>query len=499
MRHVLRDVASDRGEIQVTAATDRASSSEQPELKRVMGPKLLLLFIIGDILGTGVYALTGQVAAEVGGAAWLPFLIAFAVATLTACSYLELVTKYPQAAGAALYAHKAFGIHFVTFLVAFTVMCSGITSASAASGAFASNFIIGFGFDRDSTGLRLALALLFILLIAFVNLRGVAESVGLNVVLTLVELSGLLLVIFIAFFAVFGGQADFSRVVIFEGPEGKSALLALSTATSLAFFAMVGFEDSVNMAEETKNPTKIFPRVMLTGFGITAVVYVLVSILAVAVVPIGELAGNDTPLVTVVQTAAPGFPIADLLPFISLFAVANTALINMMMASRLLWGLSKQGVLPPFLRGVLAKRRTPWSAIVFTTLIAMALITFVSLDPKNPVALLLGGTTSLLLLAVFAVVNVAVLVLRKDRVQHKHFRTPTVLPVLGAVFCIYLVLPMTSGRPFEQYQIALGLIAIGVLLWAATYIDRRVRGYERSARVDGEVDLGLEPEPEKSR
>ena len=110
----------------MTASTDAGATGQnaekQPELKRVLGWKLLLLFIIGDILGTGVYALTGQVAGEVGGAAWLPFLIAFAVATLTAFSYLELVTKYPQAAGAALYVHKAFGVHFVTFIVLFTVV-----------------------------------------------------------------------------------------------------------------------------------------------------------------------------------------------------------------------------------------------------------------------------------------------------------------------------------------------------------------------------------------
>ncbi|MDT5239872.1 MAG: hypothetical protein QOD97_2070 [Mycobacterium sp.] len=119
--------------------TEAATVDEHPELKRVMGPGLLLLFIIGDILGTGVYALTGQVAGEVGGAAWIPFLVAFLIATVTAFSYLELVTKYPQAAGAALYAHKAFGVQFVTFLVAFVVMCSGITSASTASRFFASS------------------------------------------------------------------------------------------------------------------------------------------------------------------------------------------------------------------------------------------------------------------------------------------------------------------------------------------------------------------------
>ncbi len=466
-----------------TTTTSTGITETQPELKKVMGPKLLLLFIIGDILGTGIYALTGQVAAEVGGAAWLPFLIAFVVATITACSYLELVTKYPQAAGAALYAHKAFAIHFVTFLICFTVMSSGITSASAAAGAFASNFAIGFGLAK-SPATALIIALAFMILIAAVNLRGVAESVGLNVVLTLVELSGLLLVIFISMFAIFGGQADFSRVVAFATPDDKNVFLAISTATSLAFFAMVGFEDSVNMAEETKNPSRIFPKVMLSGLVITAIVYVIVSIVAVAIVPVGELAGNDTPLVTVVQTAAPDFPISALIPFISLFAVANSALINMMMASRLLYGMSKQGVLPPFLSKVLPRRRTPWAAIVFTTVIALALTGFVSIDPKNPIAVLLGGTTSLLLLAVFAVVNVCVLVLRRQSVGQEHFRTPTVLPVVGVLACVWLVLPWTSGRPAEQYLIAGILLVIGVLLWAVTFVHRRARGYAVSETPD---------------
>ena len=129
-----------------------ARQAAEPSLHRVMGPWLLLLFIVGDILGTGIYALTGQVAKQVGGVVWLPFLVAFVVALMTAFSYLELVTKYPKAAGAALYTHKAFGIHFITFIVAFAVMCSGITSASTASRAFAANlsnaFGLGFASDR---------------------------------------------------------------------------------------------------------------------------------------------------------------------------------------------------------------------------------------------------------------------------------------------------------------------------------------------------------------
>ena len=138
-----------------SSATDTLDvDGPEPDLKRVMGPKLLLLFIVGDILGAGVYAVTGELAGQVGGIAWLPFLVAFAVATLTAFSYLELVTKYPQAAGAALYTHKAFGIHFVTFLVAFTVVCSGITSASTSSGLLASNLLIGL--DEIFPGCRRA-------------------------------------------------------------------------------------------------------------------------------------------------------------------------------------------------------------------------------------------------------------------------------------------------------------------------------------------------------
>ncbi|MEU7834017.1 MULTISPECIES: APC family permease [unclassified Nonomuraea] len=456
------------------------NSGEQPSLKQVMGPGLLLLFIIGDILGTGIYALTGQVAGEVGGAAWLPFAIAFFVALITACSYLELVTKYPQAAGAALYVHKAFGTHILTFMVCFAVMCSGITSASAASRAFAANLSTGFGLDAGN-GVILMIALGFMLLVLAVNLRGVGESVKINVVLTAIELSGLLLVIVISLYFISGGNADFSRVVAFETPEDKSVFLAVSAATSLAFFAMVGFEDSVNMAEETKNPARIFPRMMLTGLGITGLIYVLVSICAVAVVPVGKLADSETPLSLVVQTAAPGFPIADLLPFISMFAVANSALINMLMASRLLYGLGRQGVLPAFLSKVHPTRRTPQAAILFTTAIAGGLITFVSLDPESPVVALLGGTTSLLLLAVFALVNLSVLVLRKDRVPEKHFKAGRILPVVGTFTCLYLVLPWSSGRPAGQYQIAGVLLAIGLVLWIVTWYVRQKESVNRSA------------------
>ena len=464
--------------------TDTATVEQQPELKRVMGPGLLLLFIVGDILGTGVYALTGDVAAEVGGAAWLPFLVAFLIAMVTAFSYLELVTKYPQAAGAALYTHKAFGIHFATFLVAFIVMCSGITSASTASRFFASNFFKGFGIDWGTTGIVLV-AVLFMVIVATVNLRGVGESVKLNVVLTIVEVTGLMLVIFVGFWAFTqGGDVDFSRVVAFDTAQDKNAFLAVTTATSLAFFAMVGFEDSVNMAEETKDPVRIFPKMLLTGLGIAGVVYIVVAIVAVALVPIGTLEASETPLVEVVKAGAPGLPIEQILPFISMFAVANTALINMLMASRLIYGMAKQHVLPPVLGTVHPSRRTPWVAIVFTTAIAFGLILYVTAFANEKAISVLGGTTSLLLLAVFAVVNVAVLVLRKDvQAEGAHFKTPTWLPVVGFVASLYLVLPL-SGRPLQQYVLAGALVILGIVLFGVTIAINRALGIKTTRITD---------------
>ncbi|PBC52562.1 APC family permease [Rhodococcus sp. ACS1] len=441
--------------------TPGSNSPEQPSLKRVMGPGLLLLFIVGDILGTGIYALTGKVANQVGGAVWLPFLVAFVVAIITAFSYLELVTKYPKAAGAALYTHKAFGVHFLTYMVAFAVMCSGITSASTASRAFAANFVEAFHLDF-STGIGITLlGLGFMTLVGLVNFRGVSESVKTNVVLTCVELSGLLIIIMIGLWALGVGDGDFSRVTTFDTGD-RSALGAVVAGTALAFFAMVGFEDSVNMAEECKEPSRIFPKVLLTGLIITGCIYVFVSVTAIALVPVSELGEGDTPLLKVVQAGAPAFPIG-IFAFITMFAVANTALINMLMASRLLYGMSREGVLPPPLGRVHSTRRTPYVAIVFTTLLAFGLITFVGEVPE------LGGTTALLLLGVFTIVNITVLVLRRQPVEHKHFRVPTILPIIGALTCGFLVTPF-ADRPAVQYQIAGILLGIGVVLWAGTVV-----------------------------
>ncbi len=469
---------------------------DTPDLKRVMGPKLLLLFIVGDILGAGIYAVTGKLAGQVGGIAWLPFIVAFGVATITAFSYLELVTKYPQAAGAALYTHKAFGVHFVTFIVAFAVVCSGITSASTSSGLLASNLLIGLdellpGIPTGD-GATLVVALAFMLLLAGINLRGVGESVKFNVVLTLVEMTALAIVIVIGFLVVARGDGDLGAVTVFESPDDKNLFMAVTVATAIAFFAMVGFEDSVNMVEETKDPEKIFPRVMLTGLGIAVLVYVLVAISVVAVVPSGDIANPVDPeagvLLDVVRIGAPDLPIDKVFPFLTVFAVANTALINMLMASRLIYGMANQDVLPRQLGRVSPRTRSPYVAIAFTTALAFGLIIYVRTQSESTIVGALSGTTSLLLLAVFTVVNICCLVLRRD--PPGAFRAPTVLPVVGAVACAYLLGPWARlDEDMVQYKIAAGLLAIGIVLWAVTWlVNRGARGQKTGFRDITELE-----------
>ncbi len=425
----------------------------QPTLHRAIGPKLLLFLVIGDILGTGIYALTGDVAAEVGGAAWLAFGLAFLVALCTAASYAELVGKFPRAAGAALYVQRAFALPFLTFLVAFAVMCSGLTSAGAASRSFA-------GYLQELVTLpEVPVALAFLIAVAAINFRGVAESVKVNLVLTCVELAGLAIVIVVGLAALAQGMGDPGRALEFNA-DGDPFGLVVSGA-ALAFFALVGFEDSVNMAEETKDPPRTFPRALFAGLAITGVIYMIVAFVATALVPIEILGESDQDLLEVIRIGAPQFPFG-LFSLIAMFAVSNSALINMMMASRLLYGMSREEIVPGGFAAVHARRRTPWAAIAFTTALVLGLAAWGGVRA-------LGGTTALLLLCVFALVNVAVLVLRRQPSDRPHYRAPVVLPLFGVVSCVYLASPL-SGRDPEQFKIAGVLLALGIVLWGVNWL-----------------------------
>ena len=219
-----------------------------PTITRTM----LTVFVIGDVLGAGIYALVGEVGGEVGGAIWTSFLLAGVLALFTAASYAELVTKYPQAAGAALYVHRAFRSDFFTFVVAFAVMASGVTSAATLATAFGGDYLSEF---VDLPTILVGLA--FIGVISLINFRGIKESVGINLGLTSIELGGLLLVVAIGAAYLLDGGGDPGRALEFK--SGETVPLAILGGASLAFFALIGFEDSVNVAEETRDPSRVLP------------------------------------------------------------------------------------------------------------------------------------------------------------------------------------------------------------------------------------------------
>ncbi|GAA5055618.1 amino acid transporter [Thermocatellispora tengchongensis] len=446
-----------------TGAHTEEQGAERHSLRRVIGRKVLLLFVVGDILGAGIYALAGKVAGHVGGALWVPFLVAFVLAALTATAYAELVGKYPRAAGAALYVNKAFAVPFVTFIVAFAVMMSGITSASAAARAFGGDYLAEFVSLPTVVG-----ALIFLGLITLVNFAGISESVRVNVVLTLIEAFGLLVIIAIGVYALIVGDGEPARALEFHPVHG--AFLGVLGGTALAFYALLGFEDSVNLAEEAKDPQRDFPRALFGGLVVAALIYMAVAFTATMLVDTETLRTSSGPLLEVVRVAGLSFP-PKLFALIALLAVGNTALINMLMASRLVYGMARERIVPRAFAIVHPTRATPWVAILFTVAIAVVLVSTGDVGG-------LADTTVLLLLCVFTLVNVSVLVLRRERSEHAHFRAPTWAPVLGAVVCAALALPIT-GRGLDVYVRAAVLIAIGVVLWL---VNRIVVG--RLERID---------------
>ncbi|MFF1378941.1 APC family permease [Streptomyces sp. NPDC058308] len=392
-------------------------------LKKALTTPLLYFFILGDVLGAGVYVLVGQVAADAGGAVWVPLLVALCLALLTATSYAELVTKYPRAGGASHYATLAFG-PFAGFLAGFCMLAAGIVSVAALAR--------GFGGDYLSEFITLPVVLVtvvFLAVLALLNARGISESTRANAVATVIEVSGLLLVAGLGVWIVVRGDGDVGRLTQL-GTESKGpAAAAVLSGAVLAYYSFVGFETSVNVAEETRDPRRSYPRALFGALVTAGAVYALVGAAAAAAVPTRKLALSSGPLLEVVHEAG-GVP-AELFSAIALVAVANGALLTGIMSSRLAYGMARDGLLPRFLTKVLPRRRTPWASIAVTT--ALSLLLALTGDVAT-----LASTLVLLLLVVFFLVNTAALVLRRDTSSQDHFAAPAVVPLLGASSCVLL-------------------------------------------------------------
>jgi APA family basic amino acid/polyamine antiporter len=432
-------------------------SAKKPKntLRRAVTGPMLFLFILGDVLGAGVYALAGTIAGEVGGAIWVPLLIALFFALLTAGSYAELVTKYPHAGAAAVYAGKAFKSPLLSFLVGFCMLAAGVTSAAGLSLAFAGDYLAAF-IDVPAH----VAALVFLVVIGLLNARGIKESLGANLVMTVIELTGLVLVVIAAAWFFGSGEANLGRALEFK--PGVSPVIAVLGAALIAFYSFVGFETSANLAEEIRDVRKVYPRALFGALLVAGVIYMAVGVAAASVLPVDSLVASSAPLLEVVRASGLGIS-PRVFAFIALIAVANGALLTMIMASRLTYGMACRGLLPDVFSHVLPGRRTPWVAIVGTTLVAIALTLTGTLA-------VLAETVVLLLLFVFISTNLAVLVLRRDHVEEQHFRVPTWVPVLAIVSCLILL----SQQSMETWLRAGALIAVGVVLYGCTRLGKPV-------------------------
>jgi amino acid transporter len=310
-------------------------------------------------------------------------------------------------------------------------------------------------------------AVVFMLLITAINFYGISESVRINVILTIVEITGLALIIIIGIAALSTGTGDPGRA--FEFKEGTSVLTAILAGTVLAFYALIGFDDSVNVAEETQHPSRNYPRAIFGALLLAGVIYLLVTFTASMVVPTGVLAESSGPLLEVVEAGPIAIP-TQLFAAIALLAVSNGALINMIMASRIIYGMGDQGVMPTVFSSVHPGRRTPWVSIFFTA--AIALVVLVTIGRNDEALSTLGSTTVVLLLLAFVMVNISVLVLRRDEVGHEHFRAPTAFPVLGAVVAAVLLI-YQAVNDITVFGLAAALLAVGVVLYGVNVLAKR--------------------------
>lgn len=406
----------------------------------------LVLYGVGDILGAGVYGLIGKAAGEMGYAVWLAFATSMVAAGLTGLSYASLGSRYPRAGGAAYYTLRAFRKGFLAYGIGLAVLASGLTSMATATRVFA-GYLHGL---LSFVPIPLAL-LLFLLGLSGLVFWGIRESMWANSLCTVIELVGLLIVIGVGLPA--WGQVNYLQGPAGLGGSGELTLQLMLTGAVLTFYSFVGFEDMANTAEEVHDVETTLPRALLTAIAIASVIYMAVSISAVSVVPPATLAQSPQPLVEVVTRALPGFP-SPAFSAIALFAVANTALLNYIMGSRLIYGMAQQGLLPAILGRIHPVRRTPY----VSTMTIFFLVSFLAIigDVSS-----LARATSVLLLIGFTVVNLSLVILKlRPGEPAGRLEVPLGIPLAGAAVSVAM---LTQAKAMELTLAGGVLLGIGLL------------------------------------
>lgn len=449
-------------------SNNRIDEDDDGGLKRSITGVQLFFYTLGDVLGSGIYVLIGLVAAAVGGAFWIAFAAGVTVAAITGSAYAELVTKYPQAAGSSLYVQKAFNNKALTFLITVSFLSASFAASGSLAAGFASYFSELFGGGGPPA---LIVSLVFVAVLVLINYIGITESVVMNMLMTFVELSGLIIVMIIGVYYVAQGNADFGTLTDIS-VSGNPALAVLA-GVALSFFAMTGFENTANVAEETIDPYKSFPRSLVGGMIVAGIIYVLVSMAAALTVPTDQLAGSEVALLEVVKQGILPFStdlMTTIFTVIALVAITNTTLVTLVTQPRILYGMAREDVVPGVFAKIHPTRRSPWVGLLFSGLVVGGLLitgTLVTEAGGNiDVVERLALVTVVFLLAIYALVIVTCLKLRGQDEDERAFRANTPLLVVGLIGNLAILYYAIDDDPTSLIWCA-GLLAVGVVLYVA--------------------------------
>jgi len=404
---------------------------ERPKLKRRISLFGVTLYGIGNVLGAGIYALIGVVVGETGNLTWLAFILASVTGALTGLSYAELSAMYPKSAAEFVYTEEAFKIRLLSFLSGWIIIFSGILSAATVALGFASYLASLIGISPIF--LVVLFAFLLIVILSLINFVGIRASTWTNILFTLIEASGLILIIII-------GIPYLGTVNYFVLPIGSS-FGAIFSAVALIFFAYIGFEDIANIAEEVKDPARNLPRAIIYSIIITTVLYCLTAISVVSILHYEEIASSQAPLSSVVSEVLG--PVGGIImSFIALFATANTVLIMMIVTSRMMYGMARDKALPEGLSKVSPKFKTPALAILVTMILTIIPLGLYFLGDLSTVA----DATVFGVLITFFLVNLSLIVLRKKKPELErpfklkpNIRWLPIVALLGCIVCFGLL------------------------------------------------------------
>jgi amino acid transporter len=396
-----------------------------PELRRALTLTHVVLYGLGVTIGAGIYVLVAAAASRAGMHAPIAFMAAGLLMGLTGLSLAELAVRMPVAAGEAAYARAAFGSERAAALVGF--LCIGMSLVSAATISVGAAGYIGVFVALPDKILIAAV----VLSMGAVAARGIVESVSFAGLMTLIELGGLALVI--------GAGFLFEPDILARAPEmlpltaDASAWSGIFTASLLAVFAFIGFEGIVNIAEEVKDPSRTLPRAILYTLAITTILYVLVMWVALIAVGPAELAASEAPIALVFERLTGVTP--RFMSAIAIVATLNGIVVNIIMASRILYGLSRQLILPAAFGRINATTQTP----LFATAVSVGVVLFFGL--LLPITQL-ADLSARITLAMFSLLNLALICIKMqaDPNPKGEFRCPRWVPLLGFVCCLLFVL-----------------------------------------------------------